>query len=95
MMATGVANPKAQGQEITRTEMPRAMAKPTFSPATSQAVKATTAMEMTTGTNTPDTLSAILAMGALVAAASLTRRMTPASVVSSPTWVASQMRCPD
>ena len=31
-----------------------------------------TAMVMTAGTNTPDTLSAILAMGALVAAASLT-----------------------
>ena len=30
---------------------------------------------MTTGTNTPETLSATLAMGALVAAASLTMRM--------------------
>ena len=95
MMATGVANPKAQGQEITKTEMARAMAKPTLSPAISQATKATTAMEMTTGTNTPDTLSAILAMGALVAAASLTMRMTCPRVVSSPTRVASQMRCPD
>ena len=34
-----------------------------------------TAIVMTTGTNTPETLSAIFAMGAFVAAASLTMRM--------------------
>ena len=44
---------------------------------------------MTAGTNTPDTLSAIFAMGALVAAASLTIWMICESVVSSPTRVAS------
>ena len=48
----------------------------------------TTAMVMTTGTKKPDTVSAILAMGALVAAASLTIRMIWDSVVSSPTRVA-------
>ena len=30
MIATGVARPSAQGQEMTSTEMPRASAKPTF-----------------------------------------------------------------
>ena len=55
----------------------------------------TTAMEMTAGTKKPDTVSAILAMGALVAAASLTIRMICARVVSSPTRVASHRRKPD
>ena len=75
MMATGVARPRAQGQEITSTEMPRARAKPTLSPESSHTTVVTAAMAMTTGTNTPDTRSATLAMGALVAAASLTMRM--------------------
>ena len=70
MIATGVAKPKAQGQEITSTEMPRASANPTLCPISSQTRAVTAAMPMTAGTNTPDTLSAILAMGALVAAAS-------------------------
>ena len=52
-------------------------------------------MPMTTGTNTPDTRSAILAMGALVAAASPTMRMICESVVSCPTRVARQVRNPD
>ena len=52
----------------------------------------TAAMEITAGTNTPDTLSAILAMGALVAAASLTMRMIWDRVVSWPTRVARQRR---
>ena len=55
----------------------------------------TTAMAMTVGTNTPDTLSATFAIGALVAAASLTIWMIWESVVSSPTRVASQRRKPD
>ena len=71
-MATGVARPRAQGQEITSTEMPLARAKPTVCPRRSQTRVVATAMEMTAGTKTPETLSAILAMGALVAAASLT-----------------------
>ena len=52
-------------------------------------------MAMTVGTNTPETLSAILAMGALVAAASETIRMIWDRVVSSPTRVARQRRKPD
>ena len=53
------------------------------------------AMVITTGTNTPETLSATLAMGALVAAASLTMRMIWDRVVSSPTRVARQRIKPD
>ena len=52
-------------------------------------------MPITTGTNTPLTRSATLAMGALVAAASLTMRMIWESVVSSPTRVAWQRKNPD
>ncbi len=50
---------------------------------------------MTTGTNTPDTLSATLAIGAFVAAASLTICIICERVVSSPTLVASHLIKPD
>ena len=50
---------------------------------------------MTTGTNTDETLSAILAMGALVAEASLTSLIIFEKVVSSPTLEALQRRKPD
>ena len=58
-------------------------------------MRVTSAIPMTTGTNTPDTRSAILAIGAFVAAASLTILIICASVVSSPTLVALQRRNPD
>ena len=48
----------------------------------------TTAMHMTTGTNTPATLSASLAMGAFLPCASSTMRIICASAVSPPTLVA-------
>ena len=50
------------------------------------------AIVITAGTKIPDTRSATLAMGALVAAASLTILMIWESVVSSPIRVASQTR---
>ena len=50
---------------------------------------------MTTGTNTPATLSASLAMGALDEEASSTRRIIWARVVSSPTRRASKVKEPD
>ena len=85
MMATGVANPRAQGQEMTSTATPAVRARVTSPPvAMSQTAAVTTAMAMTTGTNTPATLSASLAMGALEEAASSSRRIIWASVVSSP-----------
>ena len=57
-------------------------------PAIIQAAAETSAMTMTTGTNTPATLSASFAMGAFELVASSTRRMIWASAVSSPTLVA-------
>ena len=53
------------------------------------------AIPITTGTKIPDTRSATFAIGALVAAASLTMRMICASVVSSPTRAASHRINPD
>ena len=53
------------------------------------------AIPITAGTNIPDTLSAIFATGAFVAAASLTILMMADSVVSSPTLVASQTIYPE
>ena len=94
MMATGVARPSAQGQLMTSTLMPRASAKLKVCPASSQPTAATSAMAMTTGTNTPLTLSAIWARGALVAAASCTIRMIWLRVVSCPTRVARQVKKP-
>ena len=72
MIATGVASPNAHGQLMTRTEIPLASANPILCPASNQITMVTTAIEITAGTNTPDTLSATLAIGAFVAAASLT-----------------------
>ena len=95
IMATGVASPNAHGQLITRTETARAIAYPTVCPAMSQTTKVMTAIAITTGTKMPETLSAIFAIGALVAAASLTIRMICESVVSSPTLAARQTIKPD
>ena len=54
-----------------------------------------TAMQMTAGTKTPATRSASLAMGALEEAASSTRRIIWARVVSSPTRRALKVKEPD
>ena len=80
---------------MTSTEIPRANANPISFPASSHTIMVITAMVITVGTKTPDTLSAIFAIGALVAAASDTILMIWESVVSSPTRVASQRKNPD
>ena len=72
IIATGVASPNAQGQLITSTEIPLASANPKSLPHNSHTTIVITAIIITAGTNTPETLSAIFAIGALVAAASLT-----------------------
>ena len=95
IIATGVASPSAHGQLITSTEMPLASAKPTVSPAISHAIIVMIAIVITAGTNTPDTLSAIFAIGAFVAAASETICIICESVVSSPTLVARHFIKPD
>ena len=94
MMATGVARPSAQGQEMTSTEIPMETANSGVCPARSQPMEAARAMPMTTGTNTPEILSASFAMGALLELASSTRRMIWASVVSAPTLVARNLKNP-
>ena len=96
IIATGVASPKAQGQDITSTDIPRARAKlKSCFPNTSHKIVTTNAIAITAGTNTPDTLSAILAIGALVAAASETIFIILLSVVSSPTRSALHISTPD
>ena len=95
MIATGVARPSAHGHDTTRTDIPLARAYPTVCPIKSHTTITIAAIAITTGTNTPDILSAILATGALVAAASLTIDMICESVVSSPTRVARHFRNPD
>ena len=72
IIATGVARPSAHGQLITRTDIALDKEYPIFFPNISHTASVTSAIPITTGTNTPDTLSAILAIGAFVAAASLT-----------------------
>ena len=84
-MAVGVANPSAQGHEITSTEIAYVSATESSAPTASHTANTTTAIAITTGTNTPLILSAIFSMGALELVASSTRRIMPASTVSSPT----------
>lgn len=65
MMATGVARPRAQGQLMTSTLMPRASANVKVWPSSSQMTNVAAAMQMTVGTKMPETRSAVLASGAL------------------------------
>ena len=94
IMATGVANPKAQGQEITNTEMALDRANSNPCPAIIQTMAVTMAMAMTTGTKIPLTLSASRAMGALELPASSTSRIIWERVVSSPTREARKRKAP-
>ncbi len=88
MIATGVASPRAQGQLITRTDIPLASEKPMLWPLTSQITIVINAIPITTGTKMPETLSAIFAIGALVAEASETILIIFEIAVSCPTDVA-------
>ncbi len=94
IIATGVASPNAQGQLITNTDIAHASAKPAVSPTASHIISVINEMSSTAGTNTADTLSAILAIGAFVAAASLTALIICERVLSSPTAVARQTSLP-
>ena len=87
IIATGVASPNAHGQLITSTEIPLASANPTLCPASSHTMMVTAAIVITAGTK-----SAIFAIGAFVAAASLTIWIICDSTVSSPTLVASHFK---
>ena len=91
MIAVGVARPSAQGQLMTSTLTAKLSARERSPGArtANQRTKVRRAMAITTGTKTPAMRSAVRSMGALELVASSTRRMMPASVVSSPTAVAS------
>ena len=93
MMATGVARPKAQGQEITSTAMAMERQKRTSMPPTKAHSRAAVReMAMTVGTKMPLMRSASREMGALEEAASSMSRMIWERVVSPPTRVARSSR---
>ena len=72
MMATGVARPRAQGQAITSTLMARSSEYARLPPANIHKTRTAAAIRIIAGTKIPETLSATRAIGAFVAAASLT-----------------------
>ncbi len=88
IIATGVASPRAQGQEITRTAIAPDIANSNAAPARSHTANVTAAIPITAGTKMPAVLSASLAIGALLEEASSTSRIICAIVVSSPTFTA-------
>ena len=95
IMATGVARPNAHGQLTTKTEIALVSESPTSELTAIQITKTIADMTNTAGTKIPETLSAILAIGALDPALSLTILMICASVVSSPTFVARHLMYPE
>ena len=93
-MATGVANPRAHGQLITRTATALDKANSKLWPAIIHTIPVTIAIPITMGTKIPLTLSATRAIGALEFPASSTSLMICANVVSCPTLVASKIKEP-
>ena len=94
IIATGVARPRAHGQLITSTDIPRASAYPASCPSISHITVVMRAIPITIGTKTPETLSAIFATGALLPDASSTMLIICERVVSSPTRVARHSKYP-
>ena len=94
IIATGVARPKAQGQDITSTETAELNANSNPLSAIIHTTAVIIAIRITIGTKIPLTLSAIRAIGAFVLPASSTRRIICESVVSSPTLVAVKVKLP-
>ena len=94
MIATGVASPSAHGQLTTRTATALVNAYGTGLPVRIHIKNTIKAMVMTEGTNIPETLSAIFAMGAFVEEASLTIPIICDKVVSSPTRSALHFKNP-
>ena len=88
MIAVGVASPRAQGQEMTRTLTAAVKANSASAPSANHTSAVTTAMAITIGTKTALMRSARRATGAFEDVASSTRRMICASAVFSPTRVA-------
>ena len=88
MTATGVASPSAQGQLMTSTLTALAREYPASFAAIIHVIKVIRAINITAGTNIPETLSAVFAIGALVAAAFSTISIIRFIVVSVPTFIA-------
>ena len=94
IIATGVASPKAQGQDITNTEIAKFNADSILFVVISHIANVITAIAITIGTKTPATLSAIFSIGALETEASSTNFTILANVVSSPTFNACILNVP-
>ncbi len=85
VIATGVASPSAQGQEITSTLIALEKANSKSAPQSSHTAKEITLTAITAGTKYALTLSARRAIGALLPEAFSTSIIIFATVVSSPT----------
>ena len=94
IIATGVASPNAHGQLITKIDTAIENANSTLAPLSSQKLPAIVAIKITVGTKIPATLSAILAIGALLEDASSTSAIILLIVVSPPTVTALNLTKP-
>ena len=83
-MAAGVASPKAQGQEITKTHIAKLSAKANGYPAKNQTAAQITAIKITAGTKTALILSASSAISGLEVLASSVSFIIWARVVLLP-----------
>ena len=95
IIAVGVANPNAQGQAITSTDINIVSTNTiSFPPIKNHNNDATTAIAITIGTKYPDTVSASLAIGAFVPCASSTNFIIWARAVSPPIFSALNLITP-
>lgn len=83
-IASGVANPKLQGQATTSIVTNVIIASPNSAPSSRYIKNVTIAIIITVGTKTPDILSAIFAIGAFVLLASITNLTISETVDSLP-----------
>ena len=88
IIATGVANPKAQGHAITNTEIAKLNASSNGYLNSKNVINVITAIDIIIGTNIPEILSTSLEIGAFELLASSTSLIIVAIEVSSPTCVA-------
>ena len=94
IIAIGVASPKAHGQEITKTEIAKFKENSKPYPKIIQTTKVIKEIIITVGTKIAEILSASFAIGAFVSFAWFTSSIIFESVVSSPTFVASNIKEP-
>ena len=93
-IASGVARPSAQGHATTRTVTNDIIASLTEYPRSKYPIKVTIDSTIIVGTNIPLTLSAILAIGALVFTDSITKRTISLIVESLPIFSALYSKYP-